>query len=373
MASDDPAQSSTSSSSDSNHPDRPTSHFYPWATSPDVIRAHEKDVYITGTLSTQAQSIIRALRGARFAHVHTDLIKNLTDLLYLSLTTLLGNRTLGEEYCDVVQLEDDSLHLPSLARRAGYILSSILVPWTLQRILPAFRRRLRVKLERSITRKQAKSVYFSKEEQQKKQQSLVLKFQTYILEHLDSLTSLSPIYALNLAAFYFTGAYYHISKRLWGLRYIFSKRIGESEERIGYEVLGVLMALQIVVQGIVHAKKVFESIQEDTQSKDKQVHGADGQSGTSLKSIHNPPSIPSLPPTTPRYDLSSDARSVLSWIPAEQQRKCTLCLEPFKDPSVSTCGHVFCWTCIRDWVREKPECPLCRQEALESKILPLRG
>ncbi|EER25956.1 Pex2 / Pex12 amino terminal region family protein [Coccidioides posadasii C735 delta SOWgp] len=374
MSSDDSQHSSSSPpSSKPTTSHWPTSHFFPWATSPDIIRAHEKDAYITGTLSTQVQSIVRTLRGARFAHAHTDAIKNLTDILYLSLTTLVGNRTLGEEYCDVVQLEDDSLRFPSLARRAGYILSSILMPWTLQRILPAFRRRLRAKLERSIARKQAKSVYFSKEEQQKKRQNLVLKFQTYILEHLDSLTSLSPVYAIHLAAFYFTGAYYHISKRLWGLRYVFSKRIEESEERVGYEVLGVLMVLQIVVQGIVHVKEVVESIQEDTQSKDKHDFGSHGQPGTTLKSICNPPSIPSLTPDTPRYDLSSDAGTALSWIPAGQQRKCTLCLEPFKDPSVSTCGHVFCWTCIRDWVREKPECPLCRQEALGSKILPLRG
>ncbi|EEP82892.1 conserved hypothetical protein [Uncinocarpus reesii 1704] len=370
MASDESTQPPAPSSSSSKHSDRPTSHFFPWATSPDIIRSHEKDAYITGTLTTQVQSIVRTLRGARFAHAHTDAIKNLTELLYLSLTTLIGNRTLGEEYCDVVQLEDDSLRLPALARRAGYIFSCILMPWTLQRILPAFRRRLRAKLERSIARKQAKSVYFSKEEQQKKRQNLALKFQMYILDHLDSLTSLSPIYAVNLAAFYFTGAYYHISKRLWGLRYVFSKKIGESEERIGYEVLGVLMVLQIVVQGVVHAKHVVESIHEETQSKERQDFGGDGNH---LKSVYNPPSVPSLPPNTPRYDLALDAGTALNWIPAGQQRKCTLCLEPFKDPSVSTCGHVFCWICIRDWVREKPECPLCRQEALGSKILPLRG
>lgn len=367
---DSMSPSASSDSKSSSHRDRPTSHFYPWATSPDIIRAHEKDAYITGTLSTQAQSIIRTLRGARFAHAHTDAIKNLTELLYLSLTTLVGNRTLGEEYCDVVQLEEDTLRLPSLARRVGYVLSSILIPWALQRILPAFRRRLRAKLERSVARRQAKSVFFSKEEQLKKRQNVVLKIQSYILEHLDSMTSLSPIFAVNLAAFYFTGAYYHIAKRLWGLRYVFSRRIGESEERIGYEVLGVLMVLQIVVQGVVHGKEVIESMHEDIETKDKQAFGTESQA---LKSVYNPPSIPSLPADTPRYDLSSDAGTALNWIPAGQQRKCTLCLDPFKDPSVSTCGHVFCWTCIRDWVREKPECPLCRQEALGSKILPLRG
>ena len=79
-----------------------------------------------------------------------------------------------------------------------------------------------------------------------------------------------------------------------------------------------------------------------------------------------------LPPSfNPRYDLS-DA-STLAWLQPKQQRKCTLCLEPMKDPSVTTCGHVFCWTCILDWVAEKPECPLCRQSVLGQHVLPLRG
>lgn len=72
----------------------------------------------------------------------------------------------------------------------------------------------------------------------------------------------------------------------------------------------------------------------------------------------------------PRYELSDE--ETMAWI-GENNRKCTLCLEGMKDPSVTTCGHVFCWVCISDWAREKPECPLCRQSCLAQHILPLRG
>lgn len=356
-----------------------TSHFYPFATSPDIIRSHEKDSFLTGSLIQQSQGIVRALRGARYAHTHSDAIKHLTELLYFTLTTAIGNRTLGEEYCDLVQLEDDTLQLPSMGRRVGYILSSILVPWALQRLLPALRQRIRNKLERNIARQQLQAAQqagllnkpqFSTTPT-KRPLFTKLRIQQYILEHLDSITSLSPIYALSIATFYFTGSYYHLSKRLWSLRYVFSKKIDDNEQRIGYEVLGVLLVLQIAVQGFLHARKLGASMNED-ESLSADAGQSPGQGGPVLTSIQNPSAIPLLPASVPLYDFEEDPGAV-SWIPEGQQRKCTLCLEMFKDPSVTTCGHVFCWICVRDWVREKPECPLCRQEVLLSKVLPLRG
>lgn len=376
MADDDP---NLSLSTPDSALGSPASHFYPFATSPDIIRSHEKDVFLTSGLVHQAQGIVRSLRGARFAHTHSDAIKHLTELLYFSLTTAIGNRTLGEEYCDLVQLEDDTLRLPSITRRVGYILSSILVPWTLQRLLPALRQRVRNKLERNIARQQFRAT---------QQASLLnkptsslstpkpfftkLRIQQYILEHLDSITSLSPIYALSIATFYFTGSYYHLSKRIWRLRYVFTKKIEDSEQRIGYEVLGVLLVLQIAVQGFLHMRKLGHSMNENEEGQGMDANKARSENGALIPSIQHPVDVPVLPGSAPRYDLEQEPGAV-SWIPDGQQRKCTLCLEVFKDPSVTTCGHVFCWVCVRDWVREKPECPLCRQEVLLAKVLPLRG
>src|SRR5947207_15478783 len=120
----------------------PATTEFPFAPAPDILRTHQKDAYITGTISTQASTIIRSLLGARFAHRHSAATAHLTELLYLCLTTLLGNRTLGEEYCDVVQVQDDTLQLAGLVRRIGYISSIVFAPWFLSRSLPALRRKL---------------------------------------------------------------------------------------------------------------------------------------------------------------------------------------------------------------------------------------
>src|SRR5436305_9023303 len=105
--------------------DNANNYQYPFASAPDIIRSHQKDAYFQGVLLQRLSDILRQLKGARFVHNWTSEAQTFSDLLYLGLTTFAGNRTLGEEYCDIVQVEDDSLRLPSVRRRAGYIVTTI--------------------------------------------------------------------------------------------------------------------------------------------------------------------------------------------------------------------------------------------------------
>lgn len=355
---------------------------YPFAAAPDIIRANQKDTYFQGVLLDQLSNILRKLYGSRFAHNYNSEARTFTELLYFGLTTLVGNRTLGEEYCDIIQISDTSLRLPSFYRRASYILSTVLLPYTLTKFLPAFRNRVRLKLESNLRQKSNVS-----------NASFTQLLQSYLLKNLSSITSASPIYALTLSIFYFTGSFYHLSKRLVGLRYIFTKRPAPSDQRVSYEVLGVLLVLQIAVQGWLHLYSTLKpsvfspSGTGDLSERNVVVSGVATNLNHQTRLDSNKNFVPvredqpqsRLEATThtpilgdhPRYDLQDGA--IMGWIDGQQQRKCTLCLEEMKDPSVTTCGHVFCWTCIGDWIREKPECPLCRQGVLAQHVLPLRG
>lgn len=372
---------------------------YPWAAAPDMIRSSQKDAYFQSELLKQLSAVIRSLYGTRSEHKWASEASVFTELLYLGLTTFIGNRTLGEEYCDIVQVEDDTHRLPSITRRSGYILSSVLLPYILTRFLPAFRKRIRAKLEKTLKKAHHRRVSDSVKMQNPPKK--VNQFQEYILKHLDSLTSPAPVYAVSLAIFYFTGAYYQLSKRIFGLRYVFTRKLTEGDQRAGYEVLGVLLVVQMVVQGYLHMKTTYSNVQaqnvvQPTATQSGLLNG----SGTAIIDegveigTENPFNTPLLFESNPsgnspediarrvaqtthtppvkghRHDLKDD--ETMQWI-GDQARKCTLCLEPMKDPSVTTCGHVFCWSCVTDWLREQPMCPLCRQGALVQHVLPLRG
>lgn len=359
-------------------PAETASYNYPFAAAPDIIRSHQKDAYFEGVLLNHLSTLLRRLYGARFLHTYTSEARTFSELLYLGLTTFIGNRTLGEEYCDIIQIEDDTLQLPAISRRAGYIITSILLPYSLNRILPSFRSRIRTKLESNLR----------KLSRRKQQATTSFKIQSYLLKHLSAITSPSPIHALTLTVFYFTGSYYQLSKRLWGLRYIFTKRVDPSEARVGYEVLGVLLVLQIAVQSWLH---LHSTMNAPAPANPETLLGtsavlADGVEINLDPSMNSELLFESTPHVSsssvgavtntavlkgPRYDLGDE--KVMAWVKGKQGRKCTLCLEELKDPGVVSCGHVFCWACIGDWVREKPECPLCRRAVLAQHILPLRA
>ena len=380
---------------------RPSTTFsYPYASAPDIIRSHQKDTYFASQLTTHLTSVLRTLRGARFTHTYATDLRTVGDLLYLSLTTLLGNRTLGEEYCDIVQLsETQGGQLPSPLRRLAYILSSVLLPYVLTKALPTFRRNLRAKLEVSL-RRRTRATATGKRQSPSPPLPWTTRAQTYILQNLDTLTSPSPIYAISLTAFYFAASYYHLSKRLLGLRYIFTRRLSPAESRGGYEVLGVLLLLQLSVQAWLHVSETLSSegasgAQADADEPESVSVSLDSgayATNTSLlpagrshkdpasqkarieRLTHTPfPAAVEAGLDAGAVGYSLEKKQTMRWIESPQQRKCTLCLEGMKDPAVTTCGHVFCWTCIADWLAEKAECPLCRQGVLTQKILPLRG
>ncbi|ORY81460.1 Pex12 amino terminal region-domain-containing protein [Protomyces lactucae-debilis] len=294
----------------------PETVSFDFAAGADIIRANQKDQYYTAYLMSQVQSLARRFLGSRTVNTHLAEIETGAKLTYLGLTTLVAQRTLGEEYCDITYTDASGKSLPSARRRAAFVASSTLVPYILHKSWPQVKRKISSRLgtESRIGR---------------------------VFEKAVSSPTLQTLANLHLALFYFTGAYYTITRRLTGLRYIFTRKMEHSSERVGYEVLGFLILLRM-------GFPIISSLLPASSSKEIWQTSAEAPVQIDLEDTSRMPFLD------------------------EQGRKCTLCLSDMQDPTATSCGHLFCWTCISEWTRSKPECPLCRQTAHCSHLLPLR-
>ncbi|KAH6755657.1 hypothetical protein C2S52_018576 [Perilla frutescens var. hirtella] len=55
---------------------------------------------------------------------------------------------------------------------------------------------------------------------------------------------------------------------------------------------------------------------------------------------------------------------------------CNICLEVAKEPILTCCGHLFCWSCfyqVSDIDSTSKECPVCKGEVSNSTVIPIYG
>ena len=156
---------------------------------------------------------------------------------------------------------------------------------------------------------------------------------------------------------------------------MFTRRLFPGEQRPGYELLGLLLLLQIATQSYLSlttsntdsdpATTLIENILSPTPTLDEKATPAGPRD--------SPISNDNATVEQPVVDLQDE--TVLPYIPTGS-RRCPLCLDPMKDPTAAECGHLFCWTCILRWTGEavgQGECPICRGRCGREGLLRLAG
>ena len=51
---------------------------------------------------------------------------------------------------------------------------------------------------------------------------------------------------------------------------------------------------------------------------------------------------------------------------------CNICLDDVREPIVTQCGHLFCWSCLYRWLNTNHQtCPLCKAGVTKENVVPL--
>ena len=53
----------------------------------------------------------------------------------------------------------------------------------------------------------------------------------------------------------------------------------------------------------------------------------------------------------------------------DSQDDCPVCIDNFEDPIITTCAHVFCYSCIERVIETQQKCPMCRAELKDTTQL----
>ncbi|KAJ2766861.1 hypothetical protein IWQ57_004190 [Coemansia nantahalensis] len=58
---------------------------------------------------------------------------------------------------------------------------------------------------------------------------------------------------------------------------------------------------------------------------------------------------------------------------AHDEFSCNICFDTSTDPVLTLCGHLFCWSCLVQWLERSATCPVCKAGCDKDKVIPVYG
>ncbi|XP_039485495.1 peroxisome biogenesis factor 10 [Drosophila santomea] len=290
------------------------------ARQPEIVRSVQKDARYTNELAEDLSDVLR-LTGPRNWIKYNQMCRLLAELSYHGFASANNLQTLGEEYTGIIQVDGNYKQIPSRLLQLVAIVLEFGGDSLFQRLM------------------QKLDTYVANNEEIRPEVKPQLKT---VIQRLGQ----SPSYlkALHKSLFYLDASKYQLSKRTTGINYVLIRHWLQPEFSLyGYKILGVITFLQVSVSLAISGWDAWREHKRQQLESIKQAGKKFLQRGSSVKDVD---------PNTPQ---------------------CILCLEPRSNSSLTPCGHIFCWSCLLEWLEERDECPLCRESLKKSQVILLQN
>ncbi|XP_016972677.1 peroxisome biogenesis factor 10 [Drosophila rhopaloa] len=290
------------------------------ARQPEIVRSVQKDARYTNELAEDFSDVLR-LTGPRNWIKYNQMCRLLAELSYHGFASANSLQTLGEEYTGIIQVDGNYKQIPSRLLQLISIVLEFGGDSLFQHLL------------------QKLDIYVENHEEIRPEAKPQLKKVIQRLRH-----SPSYVKALHKSLFYLEASKYQLSKRTTRINYVLIRHWLQPEFSLyGYKILGVITFLQVSVSLAISGWDAWREHKRRQLEEIKQVGKKFLQRGSSVKG--EDPDAP----------------------------QCILCLEPRFNSSLTPCGHIFCWSCLLEWLEERDECPLCRESLKKSQVIPLQN
>ena len=231
--------------------------------------------------------------------------------LYYATTTLSDYQTLGEEYSGIVMVDNSKERLPGRLRRLLLVASFCYGPLGMERLL-----------------KKAEKAVESSDTVRKEAKETLLQSLSVLRRVLDA------IQKLNGALFYLGAAFYTVSHRVAGIRYLATTKENKNASvENTFKTLGLISLVNLTSVALFQCYRLYQTKKSESKGTSKE---------------HKP---------------------VISL-----KHRCMLCLENCRDISYTPCGHLFCWGCIHEALArdgEQQGCPACREPIKPQRVVRL--
>lgn len=319
------------------------SFILPFSPQVDIIRAHTKDEEYIELLHRNLQDVLIHIipNATRSQPWVTTLTTRLTRLFYHSLTPS-GEipTTPGEEYastlCMHVDFSSFRLVVPSSVTRILLAALHIITRGDMLRIFVFI---WRIILTSILARWRSGATNRTHAE---------IPVESVLQSYPFPRSAVSAIFdvatRIHLALFYWYGHYYSVPDRVLRIRRVQTSIETGSNTPVGVRILALVVVVQLIADMLRASRRALRRLHVAQNRSEAQTSSKIW--GDVVKNLVWPEAtvLRSRGNNFDCEEISTDNNAG-----NHTTKNCTLCLEGVRDPTVTTCGHVFCWDCICNW------------------------